>query len=114
MVKKVCRYNGQLVQVQWTFGQNHEIILSTVLAFDCNVVLGNYKTFIETLKLDCYVWQPAKISWFTCATWHTPLALSVSTNTISWDSVEFVVLIPTHGQALVHSSFSLFSLFSPF
>ena len=35
MVKKVCRYNGQLVQVQWTFGQNHEIILSTVLAFDC-------------------------------------------------------------------------------
>ena len=34
-VKKVCRYNGQLVQVQWTFGQNHEIILSTVLAFDC-------------------------------------------------------------------------------
>ena len=35
MVKKICRYNGQLVQVQWTFGQNHEIILSTVLTFDC-------------------------------------------------------------------------------
>ena len=39
MVKKVCRYNGQLVQVQWTFGQNHEIILSTVLAFDCIIFL---------------------------------------------------------------------------
>ena len=24
------------MQVQWTFDQNHEIILSTVLAFDCN------------------------------------------------------------------------------
>ena len=35
IVKKICRYNGQLVQVQWTFDQNHEIVLSTVLAFDC-------------------------------------------------------------------------------
>ena len=46
MVKKVCRYNGQLVQVQWTFGQNHEIILSTVLAFDC-IYIASFCHYID-------------------------------------------------------------------
>ena len=52
MVKKVCRYNGQLVQVQWTFGQNHEIILSTVLAFDCSS-RGLQPRHVSCLALIC-------------------------------------------------------------
>ena len=59
MVKKVCRYNGQLVQVQWTFDQNHEIILSTVLAFDCilKVSLNQVEQTLSFLSLESLYWS---------------------------------------------------------